>query len=109
RDFLIERIFGPLGMHDTDFFVPPQKRARAAVVYRMNVEKNHLEPVPFKQFDHAPNFCGGGGGLISTADDYLKFARMMLDKGELNGTRLVSPETIALMCTNRLTPAQRAI
>jgi CubicO group peptidase (beta-lactamase class C family) len=75
----------------------------------MNNEKNHLEPVPFDQFDEAPKFCGGGGGLISTADDYLKFARMMLNKGELDGKRLVSPATIELMCTNRLTPAQRAI
>jgi CubicO group peptidase (beta-lactamase class C family) len=109
RDFLVERIFKPLGMPDTDFFVPPQKRNRAAVVYRMNNEKNRLEPVPFNQFDQAPHFCGGGGGLISTADDYLKFARMMLNKGELNGTRLVSTSTVELMCTNRLTPAQRAI
>jgi CubicO group peptidase (beta-lactamase class C family) len=109
RDFLLQRIFGPLGMTDTDFYVPPQKRARAAVVYRLNTEKNVLEPLPFKQYDAPPAFCGGGGGLISTADDYLKFARMMLNKGELNGTRIVSPATVELMCTNRLTPAQRAI
>jgi CubicO group peptidase (beta-lactamase class C family) len=109
REFLMQRIFGPLGMHDTDFYVPPAKRARAAVVYRMNTEKNHLEPVPFTQFDQPPNFCGGGGGLISTADDYLKFARLMLNKGELDGTRLVQTATVELMCTNRLTPAQRAI
>ncbi len=109
RDFLMQRIFAPLGMSDTDFYVPPQKRDRAAVVYRLNTEKNVIEPLPFKQYDTPPNFCGGGGGLISTADDYLKFARMMLNKGELNGTRLVSPATIELMCTNRLTPAQRAI
>lgn len=109
REFLMERIFKPLGMSDTDFYVPAEKRGRAAVVYRMNNEKNVLEPVPFKQYDSAPNFCGGGGGLISTADDYLKFARMMLNKGELNGTRFVKPETVELMCTNRLTPAQREI
>ena len=109
RDFLVERIFRPLGMADTDFYVPPEKRARAAVVYRMNNEKNVLEPLPFKQYDRAPSFCGGGGGLISTADDYLKFARMMLNGGELAGTRLVQSPTIELMCTNRLTPAQREI
>lgn len=109
RDFLMQRIFGPLGMSDTDFYVPPEKRARAAVVYRMNAEKNVLEPVPFKQYDSPPPFCGGGGGLISTADDYLKFARLMLNKGELDGTRLVQASTVELMCTNRLTPAQRAI
>ncbi len=109
RDFLMQRIFAPLGMADTDFYVPPQKRDRAAVVYRMDNEKNHLEPLPFKRYDSAPDFCSGGGALISTADDYLKFARMMLNKGELDGTRLVSPATVELMCTNRLTPAQRAI
>ncbi|MEI9885082.1 MAG: serine hydrolase domain-containing protein [Rhizomicrobium sp.] len=109
RDFLMQRIFAPLGMADTDFYVPPQKRGRAAVVYRLDAQKNALEPVPFTQFDTPPWFCGGGGGLISTADDYLKFARVMLNKGELDGTRLLSPATVELMCTNRLTPAQRAI
>jgi CubicO group peptidase (beta-lactamase class C family) len=93
RDFLMKRIFGPLGMVDTDF----------------NEAKNVLEPLPFKQYDTPPAYCGGGGGLISTADDYLKFARMMLNKGELDGTRLVSATTVELMCTNRLTPQQRAI
>ena len=109
RDFLMQRIFKPLGMNDTDFYVAPEKRGRAAVVYRMNAEKNVLEPLPFKQYDSPPAFCGGGGGLISTADDYLQFARMMLGKGALNGTRLVSPATIELMCTDRLTPEQREI
>ncbi|HXC53909.1 MAG TPA: serine hydrolase domain-containing protein [Rhizomicrobium sp.] len=109
RDFLMQRIFAPLGMSDTDFYVPVEKRGRAAVVYRLNAEKNVLEPLPFKQYEAPPNFCGGGGGLISTADDYLKFARLMLNKGELGGTRLVKTSTVELMCTNRLTPAQRAI
>jgi len=109
RDFLMKRIFGPLGMVDTDFYVPPEKRSRAAVVYRMNEQKNVLEPLPFKQYDTPPAYCGGGGGLISTADDYLKFARMMLNRGALDGTRIVSTTTVELMCTNRLTPAQRAI
>ncbi len=75
----------------------------------MNEAKNVLEPLPFTQYDTPPVFCGGGGGLISSVDDYLKFARMMLNKGALDGARLVSPATIELMCTNRLTPAQRAI
>jgi len=109
RDFLMKRIFGPLGMVDADFYVPPEKRSRAAVVYRMNEQKNVLEPLPFKQYDTPPAYCGGGGGLISTADDYLKFARMMLNRGALDGTRIVSTTTVELMCTNRLTPAQRAI
>jgi CubicO group peptidase (beta-lactamase class C family) len=109
RDFLIERLFKPLGMSDTDFYIPAAKRERAAVVYRLNEAENRLDTVPFKQYDAPPAFCGGGGGLISTADDYLKFARMMLNKGELDGKRYVKADTVRLMCTNRLTPAQRAI
>ena len=68
-----------------------------------------LTPVPFKRHDTPPAYCGGGGGLISTADDYLKFARMMLGKGEVDGVRLLKSETIDLMVKNRLTDAQREI
>jgi CubicO group peptidase (beta-lactamase class C family) len=109
RDFLIERLFTPLGMTDTDFFVPPEKRKRAAVVYRQDDASGRLSPVPFKQYDSPPAFCGGGGGLISTLDDYLRFARMMLNRGELDGRRYLKADTASLMCTNRLTPEQRAI
>ena len=109
RDFLVERLFKPLGMPDTDFFVPQAKRGRAAVVYRQDDKTGKLNPVPFKQYDTAPNFCGGGGGLISTVDDYLKFARMLFNKGEFEGRRYLKRETVELMCTNRLTPEQRAI
>lgn len=109
REVLMERLFGPLGMRDTDFYVPPGKRDRAATVYRQNPETGALAPLAFVQHDTPPAFCGGGGGLISTADDYLRFARMMMNKGELDGRRYLTPETVALMCTNRLTPAQRAI
>ena len=109
RDFLIERLFKPLGMPDTDFFVPTAKRGRAAVVYRQDDKTGKLNPVPFKQYDTAPNFCGGGGGLISTVDDYLKFARMLFSKGEFEGKRYLKAGTVELMCTNRLTPEQRAI
>ena len=109
RDVLMERIFTPLGMHDTDFYVPPEKRHRAAVVYRLDTATDTLKPVAFPTYDTPPKFCGGGGGLISTADDYLQFARLMLNKGELNGTRFLKPETIALMTQNHLTADQRAI
>jgi CubicO group peptidase (beta-lactamase class C family) len=109
REFLMQRIFGPLGMVDTDFYIPPQKRERAAVVYRFNEEAGGLKPVPFILYDDPPAFTGGGGGLVSTADDYLKFARMMLNKGEVDGVRLVKIETVELMTQNRLTDAQREI
>jgi CubicO group peptidase (beta-lactamase class C family) len=108
RDVLFEKIFKPLGMVDTDFYIPPEKRDRAAVVYRLE-EDMSLTPVPFRRHDTPPAYCGGGGGLVSTADDYLKFARMMLGKGEVNGVRLLKPETVDLMVANRLTDAQREI
>ena len=107
RRFLIERIFQPLGMVDTDFYVPPEKRDRAAVVYRQDEATGALSPVAFRRHDTPPDYCGGGGGLISTADDYLKFARMLLNRGEVDGVRLLKPETVDLMRTNRLTAAQR--
>jgi CubicO group peptidase (beta-lactamase class C family) len=109
RDVLIKRIFQPLGMNDTDFFIPVEKRARAAVVYRQDQDSGALEPVAFHSTGSAPAFCGGGGGLISTADDYLKFARLLLNGGEVDGVRLLTPESVALMRTNRLTEAQRKI
>jgi len=108
REVLFERIFDPLGMVDTDFWIPPEKQARAAVVYKLKAA-NDLEPVPFRSYTAPPAFTGGGGGLASTADDYLKFARMLLNKGELDGVRLLKPETVELMIANRLTDEQRAI
>ena len=107
RQFLFERIFQPLGMVDTDFYIPPAKRDRAAVVYRQDQETGALEAVAFSTHDTPPAYCGGGGGLISTADDYLKFARMLLARGEVDGVRLLKAETVDLMRTNRLTDAQR--
>jgi len=109
RDLLMERIFKPLGMVDTDFYIPREKRDRAAVVYKLNEAANRLEPVNFTQRDDPPAFCGGGAGLVSTADDYLTFARMLLNGGEVDGVRLLKPETVDLMRANRLTDAQRQI
>ncbi|HEX4740220.1 MAG TPA: serine hydrolase domain-containing protein [Caulobacteraceae bacterium] len=107
RQFLIERIFQPLGMGDTDFYIPLEKRGRAAVVYRQDEATGALNPVAFRRHDKPPHYCGGGGGLISTADDYLKFARLLSNRGEADGVRLLKAETVDLMRTNRLTAAQR--
>jgi CubicO group peptidase (beta-lactamase class C family) len=109
RAFIMERIFKPLGMNDTDFYVPKAKRDRAAVVYQQNAKTAALEPVPFPQYDTPPDYCAGGGGLIATLDDYLRFARMLLNGGELDGTRILKRESVMDMRTNRLTPEQRAI
>lgn len=107
RELLIERLFEPLGMEDTDFYVPPAKQARAATVYQQDQETGALKPVPFAKADSPPEHCSGGGGLLSTAPDYLKFARMLLNGGELDGRRYLKPETVAMMTANRLTDAQR--
>lgn len=106
---LRERIFGPLGMEDTFFWCAPEKRDRLAKLYRAPPEGGPLEDVSLPLTATPPAFEGGGGGLISTADDYLKFARMMLGKGEVDGVRLVKPATIELMTRNRLTDAQREV
>ena len=106
---LKDRIFLPLGMHDTDFWCPPGKRDRMAKLYRIDPKTDRLQDVSFPHVDSQPAFEAGGGGLISTADDYLKFARMLLGKGEVDGVRLVKPKTVEMMAQNRLTDAQRAI
>jgi CubicO group peptidase (beta-lactamase class C family) len=109
RDVVIERIFAPLGMVDTDFYIPLEKRGRAAKVYRLKDDFSALEEVPFARHDTPPAFCGGGGSLVSSLDDYLKFARMLLGNGEVDGVRLLKAETVELMRQNRLTDAQREI
>ena len=107
RRFLFERIFEPIGMQDTDFYVPRAKRGRLASVYRLNAGADALEPVDFPDSDGPPAIRSGGGGLFSTADDYLRFARMLLNNGEADGVRLLRPDTVALMRGNHLSDAQR--
>jgi CubicO group peptidase (beta-lactamase class C family) len=108
-EVLRERIFAPLGMDDTFFWCPPGKRDRLAKLYRAPDAGGPLEDVSLPLTETAPAFEAGGGGLISSADDYLRFARMLLGGGEVEGVRLLKPETVALMTANRLTPAQREI
>ena len=82
RDVLLERVLEPIGMMDTDFWIPPHKRDRAPGVYSFDKNAGAPVPVPLVPRDVVPKFCSGGGGLVSTADDYLKFARMLLGRGE---------------------------
>jgi len=104
---LSERILQPLGMTDTGFFIDPEKRARAATMYRLDrqtgLHHDAMGPVPVKE----PRFCQGGAGLVSTADDYLRFARMLLGGGEVDGVRVLSAESARLMRTDRLTNEQK--
>ncbi len=107
RDFLRERIFLPLDMDDTDFYCPPEKHHRLASLYSYDETHQMLDAAPMRPIHTPPAFCGGGGGLISTARDYLKFARLLLNKGSLDGQSVAKAETIELMTTNKLTSVQR--
>ncbi len=104
---LSERVLGPLGMTDTGFFVTPEQRARAATMYRLDahgqLQHDAMGPVPVRE----PRFSQGGAGLISTAEDYLRFARMLLGGGAVDGVRVLSEDSVALMRTDRLTDEQK--
>jgi CubicO group peptidase (beta-lactamase class C family) len=109
RDVLRERVLGPLGMDDTDFWLPPAKRDRLASVYGYDPARKRLSKVEMTMYDKPPAYTAGGGGLIASASDYHRFARLLLNEGEFDGVRLLRSETIRLMRTNRLTPAQREV
>lgn len=109
-DFLKQRIFYPLGMHDTDFYVPSDKQIRLSKVYRSvnDGKNNHLELFTNcnlgiqDKMDHAPSFESGGAGLCSTVDDYMKFANMLVNGGELNGIRILQKKTVDYIRSARL-------
>ena len=100
-DFLRERIFLPLGMKDTGFYVPAEKLDRVATIYQGDAAAATAMPKD-SGISQPPGMPSGGGGLYSTAGDYLRFAQMVLNGGELNGVRLVAPSSIELMRTNHL-------
>ncbi|MFD9002181.1 serine hydrolase domain-containing protein [Streptomyces sp. NPDC059582] len=108
-DFLAERIFEPLGMRDTAFEVPADKRGRFTTSYRPGPVPGALEraDTPDGAWSRVPAFPSGAGGLTATADDWLAFARMLLADGEANGRRLLSPASVSRMTTDHLTPRQR--
>jgi CubicO group peptidase (beta-lactamase class C family) len=101
-DFVRERIFLPLGMKDTGFYVPADKLRRVASVYQSDATTGATAMPQDPAIGQSPGMPSGGGGLYSTAGDYLRFAQMVLNGGELNGVRLVAPSTIELMRTNHL-------
>jgi CubicO group peptidase (beta-lactamase class C family) len=104
EQFLQERIFDPLGMTDTGFFVPPAKAHRLAACYSANGKGGmKLQDDPTESsFLSPPSFISGGGGLCSTSADFLTFCRALLNGGELDGVRLIGPKTLALMTSNHL-------
>ncbi len=106
--FLKTRIFDPLGMGETGFTVRPDQASRFAACYQPTPTggldlQDDPETSPYLK---APNFVSGGGGLVSTAGDYMKFCRMLLNGGSLNGHTLIAPATLRLMASNHLPGGQ---
>src|SRR6266446_2368708 len=107
EEFLEKRIFKPLSMVDTGFYVPADKLKRLAEFYgygkdgRLEVVRGGLN----HDFSAKPALSSGGGGLVSTAADYMRFCQMLLNGGKLDGVRLLSPRSVELMRTNVLPPA----
>jgi CubicO group peptidase (beta-lactamase class C family) len=105
--FLDEQLFRPLGMRDTGFRIRPETRDRLATVYTTGPDGT-LQPVRgdglMAMFEPEARFIWGSGGLLSTPDDMLRFTQMLLDGGVFGGTRILRPETVALMTRNTLPP-----
>lgn len=104
-EFLSERIFNPLEMVDTHFIVPREKKARFSEVYMIS-DSGALAPSDGKhvrdRFQEGAKLELGGGGLVSTVGDYLRFSQLLLNRGALDGVRIISPKTVALMTSNQL-------
>ena len=100
EQFLKQRLFEPLGMKDTGFFVPADKVSRIAGLY--NRTPKGIEKADTPAWLATKTFFSGGGGLWSTAEDYAQFAQMLVNGGELNGTRILGPRTIEYMATNQV-------
>jgi len=107
-EFLQDRLFEPLGMDDTGFFVPKEKTSRFSVMYKWVAENSTksagLEPVLNQDYTEPDRLQSGGGGLVSTIDDYLKFCQMVLNEGELNGERILGSRTVRYMLQDHLVP-----
>jgi CubicO group peptidase (beta-lactamase class C family) len=103
-EFYAEHIFKPLGMKDAGFFVPADKRDRFVTLYQ-GAANEPLKPATVGgKYDQPPGMPSGGGGMVSTAEDYFRFASMLANGGELNGVRIISPESVAMMSANHLAP-----
>jgi CubicO group peptidase (beta-lactamase class C family) len=100
--FLRTKIFDPLGMKDTGFWVDASKVDRVTSVFTYGPEKRLITATPSRDPSSKPVFLSGSGGLLSTTDDYFRFAQMMLNGGEANGKRFLKSSTVELMRTNVL-------
>lgn len=109
-EFFRKEIFEPLGMNDTGFYIPEEKYSRLAQAYEYRDGKD----VPFTHFHlcltdyrKQPAFESGGAGLVSTIEDYSKFVKMLMNRGEYNGVRILGRKTVELMTRNFLTDEQK--
>jgi CubicO group peptidase (beta-lactamase class C family) len=109
HEVLAQRIFEPLGMTDTGFFVSQSGRRRTATMYQLDDNSQLKHDVMGPPAIAPPPFCQGGSGLWSTADDYLQFIRMLLGGGTVDGVRVLSRESTRLMRTDHLTPEQKQV
>jgi CubicO group peptidase (beta-lactamase class C family) len=110
-DVLRERLFEPLGMRDTGFWLPAERARRLPTYYLTDPETQKMVERPIsgpEVWSRPPVFPSGSAGLLSTVDDYLRFARMLLDRGVHGGTRVLSEKSVELMTTNHLTARQIA-
>lgn len=108
-EFLRTRLFEPLGMHDTAFCVPSDKTERFTSCYQPETGGRGLklqDDARESTYAEPPKLESGGGGLVSTAHDYLRFCRMMLNRGTLDGVQILSPKTVALFSLNYLPGGQ---
>lgn len=111
-EYLKETIFEPLGMTETDFYVPIEKQNRFMQNYQYMPETQTMEPCTWQHLGltymhkKKPLFESGGAGLVSTIDDYSKFVNMMLGKGTLGNVRILGRKTVEIMTRNNLTPKQ---
>jgi CubicO group peptidase (beta-lactamase class C family) len=104
-EFLRARIFAPLGMKDSDFAVAPDARERVAVIHGIGPggKLQSATRTPFRTDETVrPRLLSGGGGLFSTAEDYRRFCQMLLNRGELDGVRILKPATVEMMYTDQL-------
>jgi CubicO group peptidase (beta-lactamase class C family) len=106
--FLQARLFDPLNMPDTGFWVPERNHHRVAVQYQPGEARGELVPADAHMGGAlaAPKLANGAGGLSSTLDDYLRFARMMLGRGEVDGVRILSRRSVELMTRDHMSPTQ---
>jgi CubicO group peptidase (beta-lactamase class C family) len=103
-EFMREHIYEALGMRDAGFYVPAEKRQRFATLYNVNPQGELVAGEP-GDYATEPTMASGGGGMVSTAEDYFRFASMLANGGELDGKRVLAPSTVKLMTSEHMPDA----